>query len=72
MEQHKYAKILSDLPLLKRHFDLLATYSLQSHYPGTTVPNLPITYFPLNILSAESVRQPARPFREKDGFGTGE
>jgi hypothetical protein len=72
MEQPKYAKMLGNLPLLEKHFDLLSTYSLKQYYPGTSIPNLPITYFPLNILSVSAVMQAPRSFARKDGFGTGE
>ena len=36
------------------------------------VPNLPITYFPLNILSVNAVLHKPRSFSEKNGFGTGQ
>ena len=71
MEQPKYARFLSDLQYLKRHFDLLATYSQADFYPGTSVPNLPLSYFPLNILTPASVLQPARPFASKTGLDSG-
>lgn len=51
MEQPKYAKILSNTQYLNDNFDLVLTYSLSPVYPSTTVPNMPITYYPLNILS---------------------
>lgn len=70
MEQPKYARVLSDFEALKK-FDVLLTYSLKHQYPGTTIPNLPITYFPLHIVSPQVVLQPARPFAEKTGFNTG-
>lgn len=71
MEQPKYAKYLSNLAYLQSSFDLMMTYSLNSTYPGTTLPNLPITYFPLNIVSTSAVMQPERPFAEKTGYDTG-
>ena len=71
MEQPKYAKYLQRTDYLQQNFDLISTYSLKSTYPGTSIPNLPITYFPLNILSPEAVMQPAISFTEKNGFGTG-
>jgi|MDTB01.2.fsa_nt_gb hypothetical protein len=70
MEQPKYAKFLQRTDYLEKNFDLISTYSMSSTYPGTRVPNLPITYFPLNILSPEAVLQPSRPFQEKNGYGT--
>eukprot|EP01036_Dinobryon_divergens_P022220 gene22220-30461_t len=71
MEQPKYATVLNQHGYLQEHFDLILTYSLSPIYPMTTVPNLPITYFPLNILSVNSVLHKPRPFNEKNGFGTG-
>jgi hypothetical protein len=41
-------------------------------YSVARVPNLPITYFPLNILSVNAVLHKPRPFSEKNGFGTGQ
>jgi hypothetical protein len=70
-EQPKYAGVLSNTKYLESHFDLMVTYSLQETYPGTNIPNLPITYYPLNMLSPNAVRQAPRSFTEKDGFGTG-
>ena len=70
LEQPKYAPILSDFHSLKQ-FDLLVTYSLQSIYPNTNIINIPVTYFPLHILSPQSVLQPARPFATKTGYETG-
>lgn len=70
MEQPKYARVLSDFEALKK-FNVLLTYSLKSNYPGTNIPNLPITYFPLHILSPQVVLQPARPFIQKAGYNTG-
>ena len=70
MEQPKYARYLSDTKYLEQNFDLLATYSLSEMYPGTKVRNMPITYYPLNILSPNAVMQPARPFADKTGYGT--
>ena len=70
MEQPKYAKFLQRTDYLEKNFDLISTYSMSNIYPGTKVPNLPITYFPLNILSPEAVLQPSRPFKDKNGYGT--
>jgi hypothetical protein len=71
MEQPKYAPVLANLKYLDNSVDLLITYSLASTYPGTRVANLPITYYPLNIVSPQAVMQPARPFQDKTGYGTG-
>lgn len=71
MEQPMYAKVLNDKNYLQLHFDLIATYSMQQTYPGTNIPNLPITYYPLNILAVEAVMQSPRPFAKKTGYGTG-
>ena len=70
MEQPKYAKFLQRTDYLENNFDLISTYSMANTYPGTRVPNLPITYFPLNILSPEAVLQPSRAFKDKNGYGT--
>lgn len=70
MEQPKYATFLSDTQYLTKHFQLLATYSHSERYPGTHIPNLPLTYFPLNILSPSAVLQPSRPFADKTGYNS--
>jgi Fucosyltransferase, N-terminal len=70
LEQPKYALILNDFRELK-HFDLLMTYSLNSHYGQTGIPNMPITYYPLHILSTNAVMQQPRPFKDKNGYQTG-
>jgi hypothetical protein len=71
MEQPKYSPVLANLKYLQDNVDLMVTYSLSDIYPGTTVRNMPITYWPLNIVSPQAVLQPARPFAEKTGYGTG-
>lgn len=72
VEQPKYAPILSDTARLQSTFDVLSTYSLQPLYPGTSIPNLPLTYYPLHLLSARAVLQPPKLFKDKTGYGTGE
>ena len=47
------------------------SYSLSSVYPNTDVVNLPITYFPLNIISPDAILHPPRPFNDKTGYDTG-
>jgi len=71
MEQPKYARYLADRAYLQRSFDLLLTYSQASVYPGTTLPNLPLTYYPLNIIPADAILKPAKPMAQKTGYGTG-
>jgi len=71
LEQPRYAKVLSNLEYLGKSFDLIATYSTQEKYPGTSVPNLHLSYFPLNIVDPLAVMQPPRDFSKKDGYGTG-
>lgn len=71
MEQPKYAPVLANLKYLNANFDLIVTYSLSDIYPGTTVANLPITYYPLNIVSPQAVMQAVRPFSEKTGYDSG-
>ena len=71
MEQPRYARYLSDKAFLAKNFDLLATYSQQDLYPDTNIPNLPLSYFPLNILTPSAVLQPSRSFGSKTGYGTG-
>lgn len=70
MEQPKYARVLNNIDYVENNFDLLATYSMEPIYPGTNIPNMPITYFPLNLMSINSVLQPARPFESKNAYGT--
>ena len=55
MEQPKYAKLLDNKSYLERNFDLLSTYSTEAYYPGSRVPNMPISYIPLNIISPKAV-----------------
>ena len=71
LEQPKYAPILLNPSELKQ-FDLLSTYSMEPLYPGTDIPNLPISYFPLHLVSASAVLSAPRPFKDKTGFGTGD
>ena len=71
MEQPKYSPVLANLKYLEANLDLMITYSLRDVYPGTSIPNMPITYFPLHIVSAQAVMQPPRPFTEKSGYNTG-
>ncbi|RYH24213.1 hypothetical protein EON65_17065 [archaeon] len=69
MEQPKYSPVFADLPYLQRTMHLLVTYSLSNVYPGTRLPNIPITYYPTHILSAEAVlNKPDMP--KKTGYGT--
>lgn len=68
MEQPLYARFLANKVYLAKSFDLLLTYSLKSIYPGTEIPNMPITYYPLNILSPEAVMQAEKSFEEKTGY----
>lgn len=70
MEQPRYAPLLNNIDFLNQNFDLLATYSFEPKYPNSNVPNMPISYFPLNILSPKSILQPTRSFQEKNGYGT--
>lgn len=67
MEQPKYAPVLQKTLFLKEKFDLMMTYSLSDRYGSTGVPNLPMTYYPLNIVAMEAIMQPARPFQDKVG-----
>jgi hypothetical protein len=71
MEQPKYAKILNKIPFVNKNFDLLATYSQSLIYPGSSVPNLPLSYYPLQVYPAEAVLSPPPKFKDKDGYGTG-
>lgn len=36
-----------------------------------SIPNLPVTYYPLNILPIHAVMKPPKPFSEKNGYGKG-
>ena len=71
MEQPKYAAVLSDFAYLDASFDATLTYSRATHFPRTELPNLFMSYYPLNIVSPQAVLQPPRDFLDKDGFGTG-
>lgn len=71
MEQPMYATMLNDHQFLKQHFDLLAMYSQETIYPGSGVPNLPLTYYPLHVYEPTAVLSPMKSFKEKDGYGTG-
>jgi hypothetical protein len=67
MEQPKYAPVLLNIPFLKEHFDLMLTYELGKVYGNTGIPNLPMTYYPLNIVAIEAILHDPRPFSEKTG-----
>lgn len=71
MEQPKYAAVLSDSAYLHASFDVTLTYSRAIHFPRTELPNLSMSYYPLNIVSPQAVLQPPRDFLDKDGYGTG-
>lgn len=71
MEQPLYAKMLSNEAMLRKNFDLIATYNQDPTYPNTGVPSLPLTYFPLHIYEPEYLLTPPLPFSEKTGYGTG-
>lgn len=68
MEQPKYAPVLQQTKYLQDHFDVMMTYSLKKEYESTGIPNLPMTYYPLNIVSMEAIMQAARPFADKIGI----
>jgi len=65
MEQPQYARMLKSPKALEADFDMLATYSLSPTYPSTALPNIPLTYYPLNIMHTSAVMQPPRAFIEK-------
>ncbi len=66
---NRYAPILSDVQYLNNNMDIMLTYSLRDIYPRSTVANLPVSYFPLNLVSPQAVLHPARPFAQKTGWG---
>ena len=68
MEQPKYAPVMSKMEYLRKNFDVLLTYELGLFYSKSDIPNLPMTYFPLNIVAVEAILQPPRPFNEKNGI----
>ena len=70
LEQPKYAPILNDKEKLNR-FDAVATYSQQALFPNTKIPNIPLTYYPLNIMNINAIMHAPRPFKSKNGYGTG-
>lgn len=73
MEQPKYAPVLQKTKFLQENFDLMMTYMLSPTYGNTAIANLPLTYYPLNIVAMEAIMQPARLFADKKGInGKGE
>lgn len=68
MEQPKYAPVLQRTKYLQENFDLMLTYSLSDKYESTGIDNLPMTYYPLNIVAIEAIMQPQRNFLEKNGI----
>jgi hypothetical protein len=71
MEQPKYAPVLRNTAYLQENFNLMLTYSLSNQYEDTGITNLPMTYYPLNIVAMEAIMQPARPFKDKIGIAAG-
>lgn len=71
MEQPNYAPALKKLDYLEKNVDIMVTYSLASIYPGTSVPNLPITYYPSHIVTKQAVMKEPKSFTQKNGYGTG-
>ena len=71
MEQPKYVPVMMQMEYLKTNFDLMITYSSSTKYPESGIPNMPITYYPLNVVSPEAVLRPPKPIAEKTGYGTG-
>jgi hypothetical protein len=71
MEQPMYAKMLTQESMLRKKFDLIATYNQDPTYPNTGVPSLPLTYFPLHIYEPEYLLNPPLPFDQKTGYNTG-
>lgn len=71
MEQPLYATMLTQAGMLRKNFDLIATYNQDPTYPNTGVPSLPLTYFPLHVYDPEYLLTPPLPFSEKTGYGTG-
>lgn len=71
MEQPNYVPLLRQSSFLNKNFDLLFTYIQSTVYPHTTVPNLPLSYFPTHIYPPEAVLLPALPFAEKTGDDSG-
>jgi hypothetical protein len=69
MEQPRYAPVLADLPYLQRSMHFLITYSLSSVYPGSSLLNVPISYYPSHILTAQAALTPPN-MSIKDGYGT--
>ena len=73
MEQPGYTSlgITQKMSNLRRNFDLTATYNRGMKYPGTRVPNMPLSYYPLNVLPVDAImKPPLLSFTEKNGYGT--
>jgi hypothetical protein len=71
MEQPAYVPLLTRPLFLNKHFDLMFTYSQSAVYPQTSVPNLPLSYYPSHVYPPEAVLSPPLPFTEKSGFCSG-
>lgn len=70
MEQPKYVPMMTNPSMLSK-FDLVATYSQASTFPRSSVPNLPLSYYPLEVYDANRVMHAPPPFELKTGFDTG-
>jgi len=69
LEQPKYAPVLNDIDKLNK-FDAVATYSMKPLYPNTKVPNIPLTYYPLNIMNINAIMHKSRSYKDKTGYGS--
>lgn len=67
MEQPKYAPVLTRTKYLQNNFDVLMTYDMDSTYLTSHIDNIPLSYYPLNIVAMEAIMQPPRPFHHKYG-----
>ena len=70
LEQPNYAPILNDKEKLGK-FDALATYSMKPLFPGTTITNIPLSYYSLEFMNVSSIFKLPRPFKDKTGYDTG-
>ena len=69
-EQPQYTPLMNDVAYLSANFQMMITYSFAKNYPRTSVQNIPMSYFPLELFSPHDVLKTTIPFRNKTAFGS--
>ena len=69
-EQPQYTPLMNDVVYLNENFQMMITYSFAKLYPRTSVQNIPMSYFPLELFSPYDVLKTPVPFEYKTGFGS--